>query len=919
MSANSLTPMLRQYHELKSAHPGALLFFRLGDFYELFYDDAITGARELDITLTARHKETSHPVPMCGVPHHAASTYIARLVRKGYRVAICEQTENPAAGKKLVRREVVRIITPGTAIDSQLVDSSEAAYLAAISCQGDKFGVAFLDVTTGEFHATETQGTDAMQKAFEFIDSYAPRELLHPTSLAPLLREHYKSPHDDSLSRTGSPVVARIGSVSDAERPNPKIPLTGLDDWLWESQRCDELLCKQFGVRSLEAFNLNDKSAAVSAAGICLHYAREMQRLDSKHISGINYFERQGFLILDGVTVRNLELLESQSDAAKSRSLLNIIDHTKTAMGARLLRSWLMRPSVNRGEINARLDAVEELHASTMICDALRRLLNDVQDIERLIGRINLNTATPRDFSFLSRSLAQMPHIKKLLSESRTSLIQVLVGSLDEHGELEAVKLLIDKHFNSDGDLPSDNAVKAGVSEELDELRHLSGNVKAAISEMEARERSRTGLNNLRIRSNGVFGYYIEVPRAQAARVPENYQRRQTLVNAERYTTPELQTLEQRTLGADERIAEIETELLTALRQQLSLHSHTLQATARAFAMLDVLAGLAAAARQHRYVKPVLHESDEIEIRNGRHALIEAFSSTPFIPNDLYMNNSTDRLLIITGPNMGGKSTILRQIGLIAVLAQIGSFVPAEYAKLPIFDRVWTRVGASDDISRGRSTFMVEMTEMAAIMHGATPRSLVLLDEIGRGTATFDGLSIAWAVAEYLHNSPENAAKTLFATHYHELTELAEQLPGAQNYHIKVAERDDTIFFLYKFERGSASKSYGVEVARIAGLPQVVIGRAREVLATLEKYELKILKEASQQDSQNDFTHHVADTGSSTKALTRRATGKRLALQATLFAATNDKLLDEIRETKASGLSREQLQAFIENIQSRII
>ncbi len=916
MSANSLTPMLRQYHELKSAHPGALLFFRLGDFYELFYDDAITGARELDITLTARHKETAHPVPMCGVPHHAASTHIARLVRKGYRVAICEQTESPTAGKKLVRREVVRIITPGTAIDSQLLDSGEAAYLAAISCQGDKFGVAFLDVTTGEFHATETQGTDAMRKAFEYIDSYAPRELLHPTSLAPLLREHYKSHHDNSSSHTDSPVIARISSVSDAERPNPKIPLTGLDDWLWESGRCDELLCKQFGVRSLEAFNLNDKPAAVSAAGICLHYAREMQRLDSKHISGINYFERQGFLVLDTVTVRNLELLESQSDAARSRSLLKIIDHTKTAMGARLLRSWLMRPSVNRGEINARLDAVEELHASTMICDALRRHLNDIQDIERLIGRVNLNTATPRDFSFLSRALAQIPHIKKLLSQSHASLLQVLVENLDE---LSAVKLLIEKHFNTERDLPTDNEIKAGISAELDELRNLSGNVKAAISEMEARERSRTGLNNLKIRSNGVFGYYIEVPRAQAARVPESYQRRQTLANAERYTTPELQSLEQRTLGADERIAEIEADLLTALRQQVSLHSQTLQATARALAVLDVLAGLAAAARQHRYVKPILHESDEIEIRNGRHALIEAFSSTPFIPNDLYMNNSTDRLLIITGPNMGGKSTILRQIGLIAVLAQIGSFVPAEYAKLPVFDRVWTRVGASDDISRGRSTFMVEMTEMAAIMHGATPRSLVLLDEIGRGTATFDGLSIAWAVAEYLHNSPENAAKTLFATHYHELTELAEQLPGAQNYHIKVAERDDEIFFLYKFERGSASKSYGVEVARIAGLPQVVIGRAREVLATLEKYELKILKEAGQQDSQDDFSHDTSNAERTTKALTRRATGKRLASQVTLFAATNDKLFDEIRETKASSLSREQLQAFIESIQSRIV
>ncbi len=916
MSANNLTPMLRQYHELKSAHPGALLFFRLGDFYELFYDDAITGARELDITLTARHKETAHPVPMCGVPHHAASSHIARLVRKGYRVAICEQTENPSAGKKLVRREVVRIITPGTAIDSQLVESREAAYLAALSCHGEAFGIAFLDVTTGEFHATECKGSDALQKAFEYIESYAPRELLHPVSLAPLLREHYKTNRDASLNQTGAPIVARISPVEHTEPSSSIIPLTGLDDWLWESPRCGELLCKQFGVRSLEAFNMHDKPAAVSAAGICLHYAREMQQLESKHISGINYFGRQEYLVLDAVTVRNLELLESQSDAAHSRSLLKIIDHTKTAMGARLLRSWLMRPSLKRGEINARLNAVEELYGSAMTCDALRRYLGDVQDIERLVGRVNLNTATPRDLSFLSRALGQIPLIKRLFTQATSSLIQTLVENLDE---LSAVKQLIDKHFDDDKNSPTDNTIKAGVSEELDELRHLSGNVKTAIADMEARERSRTRLNNLRIRFNNVFGYYIEVPRTQAARVPENYQRRQTLANAERFTTPELQTLEQRVLGADERIAEIETELLNALRQQVSSYSQTLQTTARAIAMLDVLAGLATAARQHRYVKPLLHETDEIEIRNGRHPLIEAFSSTPFVPNDLYMNNSTNRLLVITGPNMGGKSTILRQVGLIVVLAQIGSFVPAEYAKLPVFDRVWTRVGASDDISRGRSTFMVEMTEMAAIMHGATPRSLVLLDEIGRGTATFDGLSIAWAVAEFLHNSPEHAAKTLFATHYHELTELAEQLPGAQNYHITVAERDGEIFFLYRFERGSASKSYGVEVARLAGLPQSVIGRAREVLSTLEKYELRILKEAAQEDAQNDSVHGMTDSERATKALSRRATGKRLASQVTLFTATNEKLLDELREIKADILSREQLQTFIKNIQSKIV
>ncbi len=935
MAEPTLTPMLRQYHELKQQHPGTILFFRLGDFYELFFDDAVTGARELEITLTARHKERGGAaIPMCGVPHHSVSGYIAKLIRKGFRVAICEQTEDPSKTKKLVRREVVRVITPGTAIDPQLVESRECVYLAAVCGAGDSYGVAFLDLSTGEFRATEAHGADAWQRIRADIESYSPRELLFPASLAPLIKSAYTGraarteplPLSHGRDTNVVPFARPSGGGETTNFGGNCMSFSPLDDWLWEPISCASLLLEQFGARTLEGYGLEGKIDAVAAAGACLRYARETQRDAAAHVNDITYFESQDHLMLDAVSVRNLELVEAQNNAGRSHTLFGVIDSTVTGMGARLLRAWLLRPSVRRGEIEARLAAVEDFHGSHMKRDRMQSLLKDVADLERLIARISMNTATPRDLAALRRSLEQVPTIRQTLSDSPSSLLQVLRENADE---LTDVRDAITEAISDDPplNLSDGGAIRAGYSVELDELRAISQDAKGVIAALEARERTRSGINSLRVRFNNVFGYFIEVSKGQAARVPADYERRQTLANAERYTTPELKSLEQKVLGAEGRIGELEATIFAEVRARVASETKRLQTTAHALAMLDVLAALATTAVRQRYQKPSLHDGDEIEIVQGRHPVIEATSETPFIPNDLYMNNSTERLLIVTGPNMGGKSTILRQVALIALLAQVGSFVPAERARLPLFDRIWTRVGASDDLSRGRSTFMVEMTETAAILHNATPRSLVLLDEIGRGTSTFDGLSIAWAVAEYLHDSPDHAAKTLFATHYHELTELAERLPGAQNYQIRVAEREGEVIFLYKLERGRASKSYGIEVARLAGLPPAVLTRARDVLQRLERYELDVFAESAKKAALANADDAPAELhaeqknggGDALGQAARRAGRRALAAQATLFDTVNQSLLDELRGVDVENLSSEEIRTLLKNIRTRIV
>jgi DNA mismatch repair protein MutS len=931
MTTNAtLTPMLRQYQELKRQHPGTLLFFRLGDFYELFFEDAITGSRALEITLTARHKERGQPIPMCGVPHHSIAGHVARLIRKGYRVAICEQTEDPSKAKKLVRREVVRVITPGTAVDPNLVEAKESVFLAAVCGAGDTYGAAFLDLSTGEFRATELCGEDAWARVRSDMDSYSPRELLFPSSLAPLVKDSFAGhgahkallPLDDESQSENAP-AARIMPAEHAATASVGVALTPVDDWLWEPTSCASLLLEQFGARTLEGYGLAGKIAAVSAAGACLRYARETQRAAAAHVTDITFYETHEHLVLDSVTCRNLELVESQGTTGRGASLLDVLDATVTGMGARLLRSWLLRPSVRRGEIESRHAAVEELQRSQMRRDRVRALLKDVSDLERLTGRINLGTATPRDLVALRRSLDQVPHIRQALSDAESSLLQIIAENADE---LPDVRELIARSLSDDPpvNFGDGGVVRAGFDAELDELRSISGDAKKTIAALEARERARSGIQSLRVRFNNVFGYFIEVSKTGAARVPADYERRQTLANAERYTTPELKEWEQKVLGAEGRILEIETRVFGEIRAQVARETRRLQATARALSMLDALASLAEVAARRRYRRPQMHDGDELEIKSGRHPVIEAIGDTPFVPNDLYMNNSTDRLLIITGPNMGGKSTLLRQTALIALMAQMGSFVPAEHARLPLLDRIWTRVGASDDLSRGRSTFMVEMTETAAILHNATPRSLVLLDEIGRGTATFDGLSIAWAVAEHLHDSPEHAAKTLFATHYHELTELAERLPGAQNYRIRVAERDGEVIFLYRIERGRASKSYGIEVARLAGLPPSVLERAREVLTRLERYELDVFEDESvsvEKSEPSVSVESVAAKGDD-DALARAASRSRrqaVAAKLTLFDAANESLLDELRGVDVETLSEEEARQLLLGLKNRIV
>ncbi|MBV9925057.1 MAG: DNA mismatch repair protein MutS [Acidobacteria bacterium] len=933
---SALTPMLRQYQELKRQHPGALLFFRLGDFYELFFEDAITGARELEITLTARHKERGQPIPMCGVPHHAVAGYVARLIRKGYRVAICEQTEDPSKAKKLVRREVVRVITPGTAIDPHLVEAKETVYLAALCGAGDTYGAAFLDLSTGDFRSTEVTGPDAWARVRADVESFAPRELLFPRSLAPLVREAYARgpshtaplPLEAELAELSDEdeddVVAPVARITPAEQAATRsegLPLTPLEDWLWEPTSCASLLLEQFGARTLEGYGLGGMVAAVSAAGACLRYARETQRAAAAHVTDITFFETHEHLVIDQVTCRNLELVESQG-GGRGASLLNVIDATVTGMGARLLRSWMLRPSVRRGEIEARLAAVEDLHRSQMRRDRTRTLLKEVSDLERLTGRINMGTATPRDLVALRRSLNQVPAIRRALSDAEASLLQVVVENADE---LSDVCELIARSLSDDPpvNFSEGGVVREGFDTELDELRSISRDAKQTIAAIEARERARSGIQSLRVRFNNVFGYFIEVSKTVAARVPQDYERRQTLANAERYTMPELKEWEQKVLGAEGRILEIETRIFGEVRAAVAQQTRRLQTTARALSILDVLASLAEIAARRRYHKPQLHDGDELEIKAGRHPVIEALGEASFVPNDLYMNGSNERLLIITGPNMGGKSTLLRQTALICLLAQMGSFVPAESARLPILDRIWTRVGASDDLARGRSTFMVEMTETAAILHNATPRSLVLLDEIGRGTATFDGLSIAWAVAEHLHDSPEHSAKTLFATHYHELTELAERLPGAQNYQIRVAEREGEVIFLYKIERGRASKSYGIEVARLAGLPPDVLARAREVLTRLERYELDVFAEegVAAAGAATAAPAQVENGANGKDALGRAASrvGRRaLAAQITLFDSVNQTLLDELRGLDVETLTGDEARQLLLDLRNRI-
>ncbi|HEV2222840.1 MAG TPA: DNA mismatch repair protein MutS [Candidatus Acidoferrales bacterium] len=855
------TPLMQQYHAIKRQHPHALLLFRLGDFYELFFDDAVTASRELQITLTSRNREKGQAVPMCGVPYHAAENYIARLIRAGHKVAICEQMEDPSRTKKLVRREVIRVLTPGTATGSPLLETRENNYLAAVARNGssNKVGLAFVDFSTGEFRATEFTGPAAETRLRDELEILRPREVLLPqvTSLFP---------------RAAAPELAGLGATE-----------TRLDEWVFESSYSERLLTEQFRVATLDGFGLSGHAQAISAAGGLLHYLRETSAISAtdsgngtasmqlrpagrglEHLDRIVFYEQQDALVLDYVTVRNLELVAPSVGDDDSATLLASLDGTATGMGARLLRSWILRPSISLEEISARLDAVAELKSATVVREEIRRDLDQILDLERLTSRVTLGTATPRDLQALRRSLIAIPLLRGFLTRFASARLAALHTQLDDLADVrETIAGAIADDPPAQPTEPG--IIRAGYNTELDELRTLSKSSKQIIASMEERERKRTNIGSLKIRFNSVFGYYIEISKANLHLAPPDYERKQTLVNAERFTSPELKDYERKVLDADERILEIERRLYREIRESIAAQASRLRQTSSAIAQLDVLTNFARLAAEQNYSRHAFTESEpgqalhaagdhaghqkargELLIAAGRHPVIETLLETRgerFVPNDLYLDDVAQPILIITGPNMGGKSTYLRQAALIVIMAQIGCFVPAAEARLPLVDRIFTRIGASDNLARGRSTFLVEMSEVAAILNTATPASLVLLDEVGRGTATFDGLSIAWAVVEHLH---ENARpRTLFATHYHELTELERLLPGVKNVHVSVREAGNEIIFLRRVEPGTADKSYGIEVARLAGLPALVIERAREILAEHEKSEHKLTEELS--------------------------------------------------------------------------
>jgi len=865
------TPLMRQYAAVKKDHPTALLFFRLGDFYELFFDDAIVASKELQITLTSRNKEKGIAVPMCGVPHHAAEGYIGKLIRKGFKVAICEQVEDPRLAKKqigtkLVRREVTRVVTPGTAADSSL-GSEENNFLAALAQVGERVGFAALDLSTGEFRATEFSGEGALRRVQEELEQLRPKELLYG-SAAPLF---------DAKTSRGQGPQPRASGATCTETP--------LDDWIFAPDHAIPLLENHFGVLSLEGFGLTGRTAAAAAAGATLYYVRSTQRGSLDHVDRIGWYERQNCLVLDAVTVRNLELIEplfAGTDAGVT--LFRSIDAAVTPMAKRLIRAWLLRPSLDLAEINARLDAVEAGVKDTIAREELRRALDGVFDLERLLSRVTLETANPRDVLALSASLAKIPAIKAAVGRLSAARLNTLHGSLDELSDLRD---RIEKTIVPEPPLSfADGGVIAqGVDRDLDELRELSRNSKQVLAQIEQRERGRTGIGSLKVKFNSIFGYYIEVSKPNLHLVPQDYERKQTLVGAERFTTPELKEYEAKILDAQEKIVEIERRLFTELRTAIASEAKRIRQTALALAEVDVLSSLAHVAALRNYCRPQLKASaedgaGELEIIEGRHPVIEqqemAGGSERFVPNDLYLNASTHTILLLTGPNMGGKSTYLRQTALIVILAQMGSFVPARSTRLSVVDRVFTRIGASDNLARGRSTFMVEMTETAAILHTATARSLILLDEVGRGTSTYDGLAIAWAAVEYLHARVR--AKTLFATHYFELTELAAQLAGVKNYHVSVKETGGGIVFLRKVEPGAADRSYGIEVAKLAGLPNEVITRAREVLTEHESAE-------------RELTEHLSPGATPP------------ATQLTIFTPISQPVLEKLREVDLNRLT----------------
>ena len=807
----ALTPMMQQYMAIKEQYKDCILFYRLGDFYEMFYDDALTASRELEITLTGKNCGQEERAPMCGVPYHAVDVYLNKLVAKGYKVAICEQAEDPKQAKGIVKREVIRIVTPGTNLSQQALDEGRNNYLMCLVYDNNQFGLAITDISTGDFYTTEVA---TLKELYDEIHRFSPSEIIC----------------NDSFYMSGASL--------DDFKDRLHVSVSTLDTWYMDEAVSVQKIKEHFKVASLDGLGLTDFPSGTLAVGALLLYLYETQKNTLDNLTKITPYRSGGYMIIDSATTRNLELIETLREKQKKGSLLWVLDKTKTAMGARLMRNWIEQPLIEKKKITARQDAVEELYNDMITREEIREYLNAVYDLERLVTRISYRTANPRDLIAFKTSLGMIPPVKQLLSQAKSAELKEIDERMDC---LEDIYDLIEKSIQDEPPIMirEGGMIKEGYNEDVDKFRLSRTEGKTWLAELEAREKEKTGIKNLRVRYNKVFGYYLEVTNSYKELVPEDWTRKQTLANAERYITPELKELEDMILGAEDKLAALEYDLYCEVRDSIGEQVVRIQETAKAIAHLDVLASLACVAQSNDYVRPSINTKGVIDIQGGRHPVVEKMNNNQmFIDNDTYLDNKNHRISIITGPNMAGKSTYMRQSALIVLMAQIGSFVPAKSANIGIVDRIFTRVGASDDLASGQSTFMVEMTEVANILRNATSRSLLILDEIGRGTSTFDGLSIAWAVVEHISNPKLLGAKTLFATHYHELTELEGKLDSVNNYCIAVREQGDDIIFLRKIIRGGADKSYGIQVARLAGVPDSVIDRAKEIASWLEETDV---------------------------------------------------------------------------------
>lgn len=851
------TPLMKQYYKIKQKYPDSILLFRIGDFYETFEDDAITTSKVLGITLTKRAHGAAGDVPLAGFPHHALDAYLPKLIRAGYRVAICEQLEDPKFAKGIVKRDVIEVVTPGVAFSDKLLDHKTNNYLCGIYIKDDLAGVSFSDITTGEFYTTEIH----FQKLKEVLESISPAEILVSKRELPKIQ----------------PILDKIPF---------KFTVTKVDDWAFSYEYCFEILTMHFKTTSLKGFGIdNSQTCGIIAAGVVLHYLQETQKANLSHIKKISVYNPTDYMILDPATKRNLEILASMSDGSRAGTLISILDKTKTSMGGRLLKKWVSLPLLKLEQIQNRLDAVDELFQNEKLRNDIAEELKQIGDLERIISKICTGRANPRDVINLKLSLKRIPYIKETLRNVKANALQRI------RDNLQSLTYVVDKIETMLVDDPPLNisdggVIKPGFNPELDELRNLSSSGKDYLAKLQTKERERTQIPSLKISYNKVFGYYIEISNAHKNKVPSDYIRKQTLVNSERYITPELKAYEDKILNAEERIYQLETEFFNELRIMISEEAEKIQKNAQLIAALDCYLSFAEVAIENNYVKPMVNEDDAIIIKNGRHPVVEKILpyGEKFTPNDTFLDNSSQQIMIITGPNMAGKSVYLRQVGLIVLLAQIGSFVPAESATIGIVDKIFTRVGASDNLAGGESTFLVEMHETANIVNNATPKSLILLDEVGRGTSTFDGLSIAWALTEYLHENLNVCAKTLFATHYHELNELSNIYPRIVNYKVDVREVGGKVIFLHKLIPGFADHSYGIQVAEMAGLPVSITKRAKQILKNLESKELTPMEERKKK---------------SEEAKTEDEDG----LQISLFEIQDDALRKELEEIEIEKLT----------------